>query len=74
VGLLPIATMAIINLTKQPKYRMSMQIPQGALFNYHPSTGMLASLPMPEPLVRQGVNLTGSPFSGVTFPLLKGVW
>jgi hypothetical protein len=73
VGLLPIFTMAIINLTKQPRYRMTMG-PTGALFNYSPENGMLTSLPMPEPLVRPGVQVTGSPFSGVTFSLVKGVW
>jgi hypothetical protein len=73
VGMVPIFTMAIINLTKQPRYRMQIG-PTGALFNYSPEGGLLASLPMPEPLVRQGVSVTGSPFSGVSVSLLRGVW
>jgi hypothetical protein len=73
VGMVPIFTMAIINLTKQPRYRMQLG-PTGALFNFSPEGGLLTSLPMPEPLVRQGVSVTGSPFSGVSVSLLRGVW
>jgi hypothetical protein len=73
VGMVPLFTMAIINLTKQPRYRM-LPGPTGALLNFSPEAGMLTSLPMPEPLVRPGVSARGSPFSGVGIPILKGVW
>jgi hypothetical protein len=72
VGLVPIATMAVINLTKQPRYRMVG--PTGALFNYSPESGFLAGMPMPEPLVRSGTAVRGSPFSGVGISILRGVW
>jgi hypothetical protein len=73
VGVVPLFTMTIINLTKQPRYRM-LPGPTGALLNFSPDTGMLTSLPMPEPLVRPGVAARGSPFSGMAIPLLRGVW
>jgi hypothetical protein len=73
VGVVPIVTMTVINLTKQPRFRMTLG-PTGALFNYSPEAGFLASLPMPEPLLRPGVAVRGSAFSGVGIPLVRGVW
>jgi hypothetical protein len=73
VGVVPIVTMTVINLTKQPRFRMTVG-PTGALFNYSPESGFLASLPMPEPLVRPGVAARGSAFSGVGISLIRGVW
>lgn len=73
VGLVPVVTMTIINLTKQPRYR-TLGGPTGALLNFSPETGLLTSLPMPEPLVRPGVAVRGSAYSGVGVSLLRGVW
>jgi hypothetical protein len=73
VGVVPLVTMAVINLTKQPRYRTVVG-PTGALFNYSPESGFVASLPMPDPLVRPGVAVRGSPFSGFGFSLVRGVW
>jgi hypothetical protein len=73
VGVVPLATMTVINLTKQPRYR-TLAGPSGALLNFSPGSGLVSSLPMPEPLVRPGVAVRGSSFSGVEFPLLRGVW
>jgi hypothetical protein len=73
VGLVPLATMAVINLTKQPRFR-TMVGPTGALFNYSPESGLVASMPMPDPLIRPGVPVRGSAFSGFGFSVLRGVW
>jgi len=72
VGVVPLMTMAVINWTKQPRYRMVG--PVGALLNYSPEGGWLASLPMPEPLTRPGVAARGSPYSGVGVSIVRGVW
>ncbi|HXX32135.1 MAG TPA: hypothetical protein VEJ89_15645 [Myxococcaceae bacterium] len=74
VGVVPLATMAVINMTKQPRFRMTVGPPPGAFLSYSPESGLFASLPMPEPLVRPGTAVRGSPFSGVGVPLLRGVW
>jgi hypothetical protein len=74
VGVVPLATMAVINLTKQPRFRMTLGPPPGALLSFSPETGLLAGLPMPEPLIRPGTAVRGSPFSGVGIPVLRGVW
>ncbi|HMK73538.1 MAG TPA: hypothetical protein VK454_09370, partial [Myxococcaceae bacterium] len=74
VGVVPLATMTVINLTKQPRFRMTMGPPPGALFSFSPEVGLLAGLPMPEPLIRPGTAVRGSPFSGVGIPVLRGVW
>lgn len=73
VGVVPLATMSVLNLTKQPRYRTPVG-PTGALLNFSPGTGLQSSLPMPEPLVRPGVAVRGSRDCGVDIPLLRGVW
>jgi len=71
VAFVPIATMAAINLTKQPRSKMGYGGMGNGLIGYSPEGGIHVGLPLPMPLFSQSRGFTPT---GVGFNLFSGRW